>query len=408
MKYNKYVIVLAIFALISFNLYNCQTEKAESDKKVNPPKNDQAQEKSAKPQKPAQAKKEEKPKAEAKKPEKTQPTTTTKPKQEEAPAKKQEEVKAAEKQKEVAPVKKQEEVPAKKQEEAKAKVHNHDHHHEHDHHHDHDDHHHGHDHKADSHSHAECINKNESIYISQLKHEFSKFINSYDKMYHGYIGAAVISLIPIPILIIILVFGLKKVFCLNLLSAFSAGSLLGDVLFHNLAEILGAKHSHSHNSCDSHYHSQVQEIVIKTNNNFLDTLLTKEMFICYGVVLSFLFQKFLSGGGHDHSSSTCTSPGESKVQNKHWSDIALSFFNDFLHNFTDGIAIAASFRLSFNLGVVNLLAISLHEIPHEVADFSFLLKRGKSAFFSLFNQLLAASGAFLGVYLSKFLIKNSR
>ena len=63
----------------------------------------------------------------------------------------------------------------------------------------------------------------------------------------------------------------------------------------------------------------------------------------------------------------------------------IAFANDFLHNVTDGIAIASTFKINFNLGVSCVIAIVMHEIPHEIADFSYLLKKGVSVVNALLN-----------------------
>ncbi len=51
-------------------------------------------------------------------------------------------------------------------------------------------------------------------------------------------------------------------------------------------------------------------------------------------------------------------------------------FGDALHNFIDGTSIAASFLVSFPLGIVTSLAVFVHEIPHELGDFGILIHKG--------------------------------
>ena len=45
---------------------------------------------------------------------------------------------------------------------------------------------------------------------------------------------------------------------------------------------------------------------------------------------------------------------------------------DFIHNFTDGLAIGVSYVADFKMGLVTTLAMFFHEIPHEVGDFAIL------------------------------------
>ena len=54
----------------------------------------------------------------------------------------------------------------------------------------------------------------------------------------------------------------------------------------------------------------------------------------------------------------------------------LNLAADFTHNFTDGLAIGASFLVSQNLGIITTLTILLHEVPHEIGDFAILVQSG--------------------------------
>ncbi len=54
----------------------------------------------------------------------------------------------------------------------------------------------------------------------------------------------------------------------------------------------------------------------------------------------------------------------------------LAVVGNLLHNFIDGAAIAAAFLISGSAGVITTIAVALHEIPREIADSGYLLKRG--------------------------------
>jgi zinc and cadmium transporter len=56
----------------------------------------------------------------------------------------------------------------------------------------------------------------------------------------------------------------------------------------------------------------------------------------------------------------------------------LLLFGDALHNFVDGVVIAAAFLVSPALGIATALAVIAHEIPQEVGDFAILLESGYS------------------------------
>ena len=54
----------------------------------------------------------------------------------------------------------------------------------------------------------------------------------------------------------------------------------------------------------------------------------------------------------------------------------LILVGDGVHNFIDGVAIAASFAASPELGLATTLAVTVHEVPQEIADFSILIAGG--------------------------------
>ena len=57
---------------------------------------------------------------------------------------------------------------------------------------------------------------------------------------------------------------------------------------------------------------------------------------------------------------------------------SLIVIGDTLHNFVDGIAIAAGFLIDTSTGIVVTAAVAAHEIPQEIGDFGLLLKKGMS------------------------------
>ncbi len=73
--------------------------------------------------------------------------------------------------------------------------------------------------------------------------------------------------------------------------------------------------------------------------------------------------------------------------------------SDAIHNFGDGMAIAAAFVSSPRLGLVTSLAVIVHEVPQEVADYAVLrasnLGKGRSLLALVAVQLTAALGAAL-------------
>ena len=54
----------------------------------------------------------------------------------------------------------------------------------------------------------------------------------------------------------------------------------------------------------------------------------------------------------------------------------LNLAADFTHNFTDGLAIGASYLAGRSVGIVTTVTVLLHEIPHEIGDFAILIQSG--------------------------------
>jgi zinc and cadmium transporter len=69
---------------------------------------------------------------------------------------------------------------------------------------------------------------------------------------------------------------------------------------------------------------------------------------------------------------------------------------DSVHNFVDGVLIAAAFLQSTELGVVAAVAIIAHEIPQEVGDFLILLHSGYSRARALAMNLLSSAATVIG------------
>ncbi|NXX48666.1 S39A7 protein, partial [Tricholaema leucomelas] len=74
----------------------------------------------------------------------------------------------------------------------------------------------------------------------------------------------------------------------------------------------------------------------------------------------------------------------------------LNLAADLAHNFTDGLALGASFLGGPGLGLVTAGTVLLHELPHEVGDFALLLQAGCTKRQAMRLQLLTALGAVAG------------
>jgi len=69
---------------------------------------------------------------------------------------------------------------------------------------------------------------------------------------------------------------------------------------------------------------------------------------------------------------------------------------DTIHNFVDGILIAAAFLADHQLGIVTAVAIIAHEIPQEVGDFVILLHSGYSKGRAFVFNVLSSAAMVLG------------
>lgn len=75
---------------------------------------------------------------------------------------------------------------------------------------------------------------------------------------------------------------------------------------------------------------------------------------------------------------------------------------DSIHNFCDGIIIAAAFLADTRLGTVTALAIVAHEIPQEVGDYIVLLNAGftraRALLYNALSGLASVAGGVLGYF----------
>lgn len=110
------------------------------------------------------------------------------------------------------------------------------------------------------------------------------------------------------------------------------------------------------------------------------------------MVAAFLFERFIfSLHHHDHGS-----------RGSHSGPVSLVVFGDTIHNFLDGVAIAAAFMVNPSLGVVTAFAAFLHETPHEIADFGILIKNGFSKQKAFSVNFLSALATFPGAIITYF------
>ncbi|XP_036371803.1 zinc transporter Slc39a7 [Megalops cyprinoides] len=329
--------------------------------------------------------------------------------------------------------------------------HGHGHAHEHDHGHGHaheHDHGHGHAHEHDhghGHSHEDAHGHSHGAEREKREAEGEK--RNMVELWMQAIGATLlISAAPFLILFLIPVQSNTDQHqnLLKVLLSFASGGLLGDAFLHLIPHALephshhgDTEHGHSHASAESHDHGH-------SHGGAHGHMMSVGLWVLGGIVAFLVVEKFvrLLKGGHSHSHSHAHSHATPKAKESDGeeeeeeekeekeeeaaedkdgvkqrkkdttdkktpeekeeksSDIKVSgYLNlaaDFTHNFTDGLAIGASFLVGPAVGAVTTLTILLHEVPHEIGDFAILVQSGCTKRKAMSLQLLTAIGALAG------------
>lgn len=218
---------------------------------------------------------------------------------------------------------------------------------------------------------------------------------------------------------------------LSLGQALAAGGLLGDVFLHTLPECFADSLKETHGETQHHHDEQEEHHHHHHggDNIGLRVILGFTAFL----ILDIVVRSIEGGHSHDHSNShqkkkdsnaTCNESNNDDDRKKHpWlsSAVLLNLLGDSLHNFTDGLAIGATFSVSqipethshssflssaFSLlksrGGLASISVLLHEIPHELGDFATLVNAGLTRNMAIGAQFLTAIAAFLGTAFGLF------
>lgn len=209
--------------------------------------------------------------------------------------------------------------------------------------------------------------KNVSFNINCLFFNFYK-VESVNSL----IATFVVSLVSFFGLIVLLKPIASRNFVITALISFAAGSLIGDVFFHLLAE-------------------NIEEFGYE-NKTIIGILI--------GIVLMLITEAYLH----------CSHDSSAELSHEHKENHRLAKMNiigDGVHNLLDGIAIAASFFVSPEVGVATTIAVILHEIPQELADASILLysgwERKKVLLFNFLTALTSIFGALIVIVAESFI-----
>jgi zinc and cadmium transporter len=147
---------------------------------------------------------------------------------------------------------------------------------------------------------------------------------------------------------------------------FAVGALLGDAFIHLIPEIFGDPETTS-------------------------SPLGRSLLVLGGILLFFVVEKLLRhdhGPLHEHFHRLEGRPRPELA--------AINILGDAIHNFIDGALIAASYLAGPGLGLTTTVAVILHEIPQEIADFGILVHTGLPVRKAILLNLASASVALLG------------
>jgi len=122
-----------------------------------------------------------------------------------------------------------------------------------------------------------------------------------------------------------------------------------------------------------------------------------------GIFGFFLLEKLLLWR-HCHTEN-CEVHDQHQHAHDHGRSGALIIVGDTVHNFVDGVLIAAAFLQSTELGVLTAIAIVAHEIPQEVGDFLILLHSGYSKARALAMNLLSSAATMVGGLVGYFALQ---
>lgn len=124
-----------------------------------------------------------------------------------------------------------------------------------------------------------------------------------------------------------------------------------------------------------------------------DTISAGFMTLFAGVVTFFVLERAVLWYHHHHD--------HHGVKPSAW----LIIIGDSIHNFIDGVAIAAGFLIDPSVGILTAIAVGVHEIPQEIADFVTMINGGmsskKALMFNFFSALAAMLGSIVTLLLAE-------
>jgi zinc and cadmium transporter len=123
--------------------------------------------------------------------------------------------------------------------------------------------------------------------------------------------------------------------------------------------------------------------------------------VLVGIISFFLLEKFLLWR-HCHAGD-CVTHNQGR---SHRSTGTLIIVGDAIHNFVDGVLIAAAFLTDTHLGIITSIAVTAHEIPQEIGDFAILIESGYSRVKALRYNLMSSLSTLVGGILAYFSLEH--
>lgn len=119
------------------------------------------------------------------------------------------------------------------------------------------------------------------------------------------------------------------------------------------------------------------------------------LWVLVGIILFFLLERSIHWFHHHEKHDE-----HDNQNNESKSTIPLIVISDTIHNFLDGVIIAATFLTSPQLGIISTLAVIAHEIPQEIGDFGLLLHKGMAKKKIIIINVLSATVSLVGAMLT--------
>jgi zinc and cadmium transporter len=125
--------------------------------------------------------------------------------------------------------------------------------------------------------------------------------------------------------------------------------------------------------------------------------------ILAGIFVFFILEKLVLWR-HCHTED-CEAHDQHASGHDHGRSGTMILVGDTVHNFIDGVLIAAAFLESTQLGIITAIAIVAHEIPQEVGDFLILLHSGYSKTKALALNMISSLASIVGGILGYFALQ---